>query len=228
MLRDKIYLILISLVLGGWAYGMLNIAHASQGEWQATAYYQEKVHGLPPGFLSALIEQESRWKPNAVSSAGAIGLAQLLPSTVEMIAPGRYEHKLFYWGADHVAVAQIQAALARNGYYHGPVDGRFFNFTDSAVRTFQLDNGLAVDGVVGPVTWAALLPKKPFLWQSIVDALNDPHENIKLAAEYFTWMRRRPECPASLAGLVAAYYSGCGSQVVRYVVEVEQRYGSSL
>jgi len=36
---------------------------------------------LSPTLLSALVWQESRWNPQAVSSKGAVGLAQLMPAT---------------------------------------------------------------------------------------------------------------------------------------------------
>jgi hypothetical protein len=38
-------------------------------------------HGLPGGLLDALVLQESRYRPAAVSRAGASGLAQLMPAT---------------------------------------------------------------------------------------------------------------------------------------------------
>lgn len=50
----------------------------------------------------------------------------------------------------------VQTKLKRWGYYTGNVDGIYGNLTRKAVRLFQQKNGLAVDGIVGPKTAAAL------------------------------------------------------------------------
>lgn len=47
--------------------------------------------------------------------------------------------------------------LERNVNDQGRLDGKFGPSTEQAVRQFQGQQGLAVDGIVGPVTWAALL-----------------------------------------------------------------------
>ena len=57
------------------------------------------------------------------------------------------------------AVKELQTLLLSKGYDLGKwgVDGSFGNATLAAVKAFQADNGLKVDGIVGPLTWAKLL-----------------------------------------------------------------------
>jgi peptidoglycan hydrolase-like protein with peptidoglycan-binding domain len=50
----------------------------------------------------------------------------------------------------------IQAWLFGAGFLNGPVDGLFGPHTWDAIRKFQMEAGLPVDGELGPVTYRAL------------------------------------------------------------------------
>ena len=50
----------------------------------------------------------------------------------------------------------IQKALKNAGYYAGDVDGQIGPDSREAVRNFQRDNGLSIDGVCGRQTWNKL------------------------------------------------------------------------
>jgi cell wall-associated NlpC family hydrolase len=62
-------------------------------------------------------------------------------------------------GAHSGDVRLIQRDLNGLAYRAGSVDGRYGAQTTAAVRSFQHDNGLAVDGDAGPATTAALVSK---------------------------------------------------------------------
>jgi peptidoglycan hydrolase-like protein with peptidoglycan-binding domain len=51
---------------------------------------------------------------------------------------------------------KIQTALKNAGFYTGAIDGKIGPASRRAIEAFQQQNGLKVDGKVGPKTWAAL------------------------------------------------------------------------
>jgi hypothetical protein len=51
---------------------------------------------------------------------------------------------------DDATVAAVQRRLARGGYYHGSIDGVIGAGTRTAIRAFERNNGLPVDGVIDP------------------------------------------------------------------------------
>jgi immune inhibitor A len=59
-------------------------------------------------------------------------------------------------GSKGPAVRRLQQSLINLGFNPGPVDGDFGPKTDQAVRAYQASRGLVADGIVGPLTWAAL------------------------------------------------------------------------
>jgi len=84
---------------------------------------------LDPRFVLAVVAVESSWRPNAVSSAGAVGLGQLMPGTADRIGVdpadlvgnlrGTIYHlaRLLYTYRGHDA--QTQYVLALSAYNAG-------------------------------------------------------------------------------------------------------------
>jgi peptidoglycan hydrolase-like protein with peptidoglycan-binding domain len=57
-------------------------------------------------------------------------------------------------------VAQLQKTLQAAGYFDGKATGFYGSVTRAAVKKFQADNNLKVDGIVGPQTLSALKGKQ--------------------------------------------------------------------
>ena len=73
-------------------------------------------------------------------------------------------------------VTLAQTSLAQRGYDLGSygIDGDFGRATEQAVKQFQQDWGLSVDGVIGPATWAVLTtaPTKEKKYKVIISGLD--------------------------------------------------------
>ena len=72
------------------------------------------------------------------------------PVGVPFVKPLQYEM------TDPELVTPLQERLTELGYYSGPISGKFLGNTRNAVKAFQKQNGLEVDGVVGETTWNAI------------------------------------------------------------------------
>jgi soluble lytic murein transglycosylase-like protein len=106
----------------------------------ATLVRTSREHSLPPAFVIAVIEVESRFDPYAVSPKGALGLMQVLPSTGAEVArrigiPWRGPRTLFDPHANvRIGVAylrglveryaSVRAALAAYNWGPGQIDAR--------------------------------------------------------------------------------------------------------
>ena len=66
----------------------ISFASASQvpEAWRAAVASAADKYRLSPDLLAALIWQESRWHPAAISPKGAMGMAQLRPATARALA----------------------------------------------------------------------------------------------------------------------------------------------
>jgi peptidoglycan hydrolase-like protein with peptidoglycan-binding domain len=78
-------------------------------------------------------------------------------------------------GSTGEAVREAQYLLARSRYLEaGDIDGIFGARTDAAVRRFQRDQGLGVDGIVGFRTWDRLLATFSFPPPTLTDGSSGP------------------------------------------------------
>ncbi|HPF88440.1 MAG TPA: peptidoglycan-binding protein [Candidatus Limiplasma sp.] len=59
-------------------------------------------------------------------------------------------------GAQGNRVKQIQTRLTELHYFDGPISGNYLDKTIEAIKAFQENNGLQVDGITGTDTWSAL------------------------------------------------------------------------
>jgi soluble lytic murein transglycosylase-like protein len=93
----------------------------------------------------SLIERESSWRPYAVSSSGAVGLAQVKPSTARDVSPGLDVHDP--WQNLVAGSCYLRAQFDRFGTWrkalHAYVAG------PNRVRTTQAHRDYATDIIEG-------------------------------------------------------------------------------
>ncbi|SPF56397.1 Spore cortex-lytic enzyme [Candidatus Desulfosporosinus infrequens] len=85
----------------------------------------------------------------------AIGL--ILSITLSGIAYATLGDRLLGRGSTGQEVNELQSKLAQLGYGVGPIDGKFGPKTEAAIRDFQSDRGLRVDGLAGTQTTTELM-----------------------------------------------------------------------
>lgn len=69
------------------------------------------------------------------------------------------DRSLLMLGCDGPDVEELQRFLAEKGYYRARIDGFFGTLTRAAVREYQADHGLKVDGMAGPITLSLMFPE---------------------------------------------------------------------
>lgn len=84
-------------------------------------------------------------------------LSDKAPEEQEKIQKGILQHRL----ESKERIAKIQAALKKTGHYAGKVDGKRGAQTRKAIISFQEENKLKADGVVGTKTWDELKKYMP-------------------------------------------------------------------
>lgn len=116
-----------------------------QNTKNAVMYFQQRNGLTPVDGAAGDKTLELLYSGNAVRSDGSGGGGgdDISSDGYTVLRPGE---------ATGPAVKKLQDALRGFDYYTGSSDGKYGSGTTEAVRTFQLRNGIKVDGVAGPVT----------------------------------------------------------------------------
>ena len=83
-----------------------------------------------------------------------------------LISPPILTMPILRFGDKGEYVVELQKILNNLGYGPLPVNGFFDSATLTAVRAFQLVNGLVIDGIVDEITWSKLLSEEALLGPS--------------------------------------------------------------
>jgi soluble lytic murein transglycosylase-like protein len=85
-----------------------------------------RANSLPPEFLAATLLQESAYDPQALSSAGAIGIAQFMPETADAVGVDPYD-----------PFASIDAAASLLGAYATAYASRYADPYTAALAAYN-------------------------------------------------------------------------------------------
>jgi soluble lytic murein transglycosylase-like protein len=106
--------------------------------------YYARMYGVPPALVRAIIQIESEWQPEAVSSKGAMGLMQLMPATAEhfgVIHPF-YIHENIRGGVAYLSElvsrfhGDLRLVMAAYAAGERPILARGLNYSSSEVYAY--------------------------------------------------------------------------------------------
>ena len=132
----------------GYTVGSADGYFGSQ-TYRAVREFQRR-NGLKATGVADETTQRVLFSSAAISASGASS------SSSSSSSSGSYGRQL-YWGCEGEDVKQLQKTLLSKGYYQvRTADGVYGQWTYDAVRAFQKDHGLSVDGIAGKNTLRAL------------------------------------------------------------------------
>lgn len=186
-----------------------------QERLQHYGYYTGKIDGIyGSGTLAGV---RAFQEANGLKVDGAVGVSTLAKldsnDAVSKSSIGTTYTKLKL-NDSNATVKYVQKKLWSLGYYNGDWSGVFGNETWKAVKTFQTNNGLKVDGIVGPKTWEALFgsPVSKPEYDSDVSATIKGYQQQLIDLGWYTGSLTGKYDTATVAA-VKAFQSACSLKV---------------
>jgi len=199
-------------------YGWTLQGAGATSQWNTESNWKAKgriADGVPANTLVCLFyskdNKEKTWEHTGLGYKG-----QTLESSVNVQHFDKYNRKWTHWaipacvggeipvpekptlrnGDSGEAVKKLQNELIRLGYNVGSkgADGKFGSATEEAVKQFQKDNSLTVDGIVGKTTWEALKKSTPVKPTTKAKVIAKSGSSVRL--------RRGPSTSADVLGYV--------------------------
>ncbi len=167
---------------------ILRVAYPA--EYLDLAAAEAADNGFPPLLLLALVRQESFFQPDAESSAGALGLTQVIPSTADEIAD-----QLDEAGFTYSDLLRPNVSLRFGAHYLGAQLKLFQGDITAALAAY---NG----GPGNSLRWSEAAPDDPDLFLESID-LSETHAYVEAVTEHYARYRyayglaEGPELPLS-------------------------------
>jgi len=132
-----------------------------QQQLKDLGYYSGAVDGqFGDGTAEAVTLFQSQHGLDADGLAGSDTLSLLYSSNAEVYVPTptpTVTPSVIRKGEHSDRVTAVQERLRELGFYTGEIDGQFGSGTQEAVRLFQRQNGLDIDGIIGNQTLTAMM-----------------------------------------------------------------------
>ena len=134
------------------------LRRGSRGSFVRYLQFMLKIEGYNLGSVDGVFGAQTEnavlsfQRANGLTADGIVG-----PATWEKLNNFNPQNRVLRRGSYGAEVKYLQRKLYSKLYNVGAFDGIFGNQTLDAVTAFQRENGLNPDGIVGPVTWEAIM-----------------------------------------------------------------------
>ena len=132
---------------------------ALQQDLTALGYYYGDISGHYGSLTQAAVKKFQKAKGIAQDGIAGTSTLNAIAKALGGSSSGTSSTTTLREGDNGSAVLELQTMLKELGYYYGSLTGSFGSLTKTAVRKFQDDNSLTVDGVAGLKTLNLLSSK---------------------------------------------------------------------